>query len=140
MSPATKPLSYSLPTTWAKHLRHLVVGAELDHLDRFLDHNGVPGGPIVDLARAHDLFGAVLIFHADVALDDEPPVRALHVRAGHPAPVLPTDQQSVDPHRFNPFIEGNLVQARNSSLNLRLNLSDLHFLWGDHLFGHKDFL
>ena len=101
MSPATKPLSYSLPTTWAKHLRHLVVGAELDHLDRFLDHNGVPGGAIVDLARAHDLFGAVLVFHADVALDDELPVRALHVRAGHPAPVLPTDQQSDGLRRKN---------------------------------------
>ena len=60
-----------------EHLRHLVMGAELDHPDCLFNHNGVAGGPVVDLTCTHNLFAAVLVVDSDAALDDETPVRAL---------------------------------------------------------------
>jgi hypothetical protein len=55
------------------------VRAELDHPDGVFDDDGVPRGPVVELAGAHGLVAAVLVVDADASLEHVAPVWALAV-------------------------------------------------------------
>ena len=54
-------------------LRHLVVRTGLDHAHRLVDDDGVPRGPVVEVARVDGRVRAVLVTHAGVTLDEIAP-------------------------------------------------------------------
>ncbi len=54
-----------LPNNVGEYLGHLLVWAELHHLDRFLDHNDVTSRPVVDPSWSNDLLDAPIVAYVE---------------------------------------------------------------------------